>query len=577
LTRPQVAHIVTTVQQRLRSTLTAAFLLQEGTIVDKDQRGDPVADLAPITRKATGLVRELSLLDMITYNASIATPLGAAVAFSLFYVFAAFPGANLVIAFIVGLIGIFFTVVTFALLSTAMPRIGGDYAYVSRIVHPSAGLASNLCYLIAATMGAAFVATVGVRLLIAPTLAIVGTIGGYSSWVSASTTIAGNGWTFVIGSLVIIACGAVAVFGTKLAGRITTIMYLIALAGSLVTLLILLFTSRESFVSNLNSFSQPFTHVKDTYQATITAGQKAGLVYPDVAGYSTKSTIGAIFVTYGLTVSAYAGIYLAGEMKGAGVRRRQLSAVLVSGYGQGLLLLISAIAFLHTMGTDFVIAASNGAFPVPVAPYALFFVGVVTGSTVVGALLGAALICCIPPWLYTNAAIAYRVPFAWAFDGLSPTKFTEVNERTHTPVIAIAIVTVLCVVADAWASFSTSFITYFTYLVLLGYFTIIMVGIAGLLMPWRLPAVYNGSQGDWRVAGIPVLPVCGGITVIWNIFVIGLAIYFHDSIGLPNPWTPIWVLTGIALAGVAYYYVARAIQRGRGVNVDLAFKTIPPE
>jgi hypothetical protein len=33
----------------------------------------------------------------------------------------------------------------------------------------------------------------------------------------------------------------------------------------------------------------------------------------------------------------------------------------------------------------------------------------------------------------------------------------------------------------------------------------------------------------------------------------------------------------IAVGGIAYYYAARAIQRGRGINVELAFKTIPPE
>jgi hypothetical protein len=41
---------------------------------------------APFARKATGLVRELSLLDIITYNASVATPLGVALAIALFYV-----------------------------------------------------------------------------------------------------------------------------------------------------------------------------------------------------------------------------------------------------------------------------------------------------------------------------------------------------------------------------------------------------------------------------------------------------------------------------------------------------------
>jgi basic amino acid/polyamine antiporter, APA family len=534
-------------------------------------------DAAPFTRKATGLVRELSLVDMITYNASVATPLGVALAIALFYVWAALPGANLTIALILGLVGIIFPIITFALLSSAMPRVGGDYAFISRIMHPSLALASNLCYLIVALMGAAFVATAGVRLIIAPTLAIIGVLGGYSSWVSAATTVSGNWWTFIIGSLVIVASGAVAVLGTKLAGRIMTILYIVSLIGSVVTLLILLFTSRDSFISNLNSFSKPFTHVKDTYHATINAGQKAGLLYPDHSGYSTKSTIGAIYVTYGLTVSAYAGVYLAGEMKGAGRRRRQLQAVLWSGYGQGFLILVSALAFIHTVGLDFLIASSNGSFGVPAAPYALFFAAIVSGSTLVGGILGVALICCIPPWLYANAAIAYRVPFAWSLDGLSPRRFTAVNPRTHTPVLAIIVMTVLCIVANAWAAFATSFLTYFSYLVLFGYFTIIMVGFAGLLMPYRLPELYKGSPADWRVAGMPVLPVAGGLTVICNVFVVGLALYFHTAIGLPDLWKPIGALVLIAVAGVAYYYVARAIQQGRGVNVDLAFKTIPPE
>jgi len=137
--------------------------------------------------------------------------------------------------------------------------------------------------------------------------------------------------------------------------------------------------------------------------------------------------------------------------------------------------------------------------------------------------------------------------------------------------------TVFCIVATAWAAFTTSFLTYFSYLVLFGYFTIIMVGFAGLFMPSRLPAVYKGSPAEWRVAGVSVLPVMGALTVVWNVFVVGLALYFHEAIGLPDLWKPIGALILIAVAGIAYYYGARAIQRGRGINIDLAFKTIPPE
>jgi hypothetical protein len=36
-------------------------------------------------------------------------------------------------------------------------------------------------------------------------------------------------------------------------------------------------------------------------------------------------------------------------------------------------------------------------------------------------------------------------------------------------------------------------------------------------------------------------------------------------------------LFGTALAGALYYYVAKALQRRRGVDITLAFKSIPPE
>ena len=34
----------------------------------------------------------------------------------------------------------------------------------------------------------------------------------------------------------------------------------------------------------------------------------------------------------------------------------------------------------------------------------------------------------------------------------------------------------------------------------------------------------------------------GALTVMWNVFVVGLALYFHDAIGLPDLWKPIGAL-----------------------------------
>jgi hypothetical protein len=38
-----------------------------------------------------------------------------------------------------------------------------------------------------------------------------------------------------------------------------------------------------------------------------------------------------------------------------------------------------------------------------------------------------------------------------------------------------------------------------------------------------------------------------------------------------------WVVVGIFLIGLPLYYLNRAIQRRRGVDIDLAYKEIPPE
>jgi basic amino acid/polyamine antiporter, APA family len=117
----------------------------------------------------------------------------------------------------------------------------------------------------------------------------------------------------------------------------------------------------------------------------------------------------------------------------------------------------------------------------------------------------------------------------------------------------------------------------FSYLVLFAYFTIVLCGIAAFLMPSRLPDVYRGSQADWRVAGLPMLQVMAVGAIVWNLAMMGLAVKYHANIGIPHIINAILVLGGTVVAGIVFYYVARAVQRSRGVDIDLAYRAIPPE
>src|SRR5262245_14126275 len=83
-------------------------------------------------RKSTGLVREASAFDAMVYNAVFSAPVGATLAWGVFFALSAFPGADLVTATLISLVINVPIVIMMALLASSMPRTGGDYVWVSR-------------------------------------------------------------------------------------------------------------------------------------------------------------------------------------------------------------------------------------------------------------------------------------------------------------------------------------------------------------------------------------------------------------------------------------------------------------
>src|SRR5438105_15508609 len=90
-------------------------------------RAAPAQPSIPIfTRKATGLVREVSLPHQLLFNATSTSPLGTAIVFGLFALIL-FPRANIYVSTVAALVGALGAWVTIALLTSAIPRVGGDY------------------------------------------------------------------------------------------------------------------------------------------------------------------------------------------------------------------------------------------------------------------------------------------------------------------------------------------------------------------------------------------------------------------------------------------------------------------
>src|SRR5690242_5052770 len=107
-------------------------------------------------RRSTGLVREASALDAAIFNAVFSAPVGATLAWGVFFALSAFPGADLVWATIISFALNVPVLIMMALLASSMPRTGGDYVWVSRILSPPLATVSNFGAALSAMIGATF-------------------------------------------------------------------------------------------------------------------------------------------------------------------------------------------------------------------------------------------------------------------------------------------------------------------------------------------------------------------------------------------------------------------------------------
>ncbi|HKM78519.1 MAG TPA: APC family permease, partial [Candidatus Bathyarchaeia archaeon] len=94
-------------------------------------------------REATGLVRSLSAFDLFNLTYGQIMP-AVGIVFIVSFTPFGFPQSNMFLAFLVAIplvaIG---PAMIYSMLAASMPRSGGDYVYVSRIIHPALGFMTS--------------------------------------------------------------------------------------------------------------------------------------------------------------------------------------------------------------------------------------------------------------------------------------------------------------------------------------------------------------------------------------------------------------------------------------------------
>jgi amino acid transporter len=521
-------------------------------------------------RKATGLRREASARDVFIYNTNNQN-VGIGVAFMVLLIPPLYAGASMVTATVLaGLLALPMAGV-YAYFASAMPRSGGDYVYISRTLHPYLGFLSSwnwVVWLVTYTgIPAAYLAQYGLSGLFRE----LGFVFNSPRLVSYGDNFSRKWWIFVAGSLLLTFFALVFTLGTRLYFRIQNTTFVIAMAGVVIGLVILAIKGHSDSVAGINTYAHSLGGPKDAVGA---AASSSG--HLQQAGFDLKQTLYAMVWPLFITLYAITSSFIGGEVRNA--KRSQFLAMPGSIIYVTILMFLLVVGLSHAIGTT-VLGQIGFANPVKMGlgstpTYNELVAAVVHNQGWLVVILGVSFVFWTYVWLPINFLASTRAILAWAFDGLFPRKLSEVNERFHTPIYAIALIWVaseVCLYLYVDGIFNT----------LNGIFawilSFVLCSIAAMLFPYRRRELWQASPWNGSTLGIPNITILGAVSTVSLLFCEYW--FWTDPVQGYATWgtTLRWVMVLVIPTATVIYGIAWFTSKQRGVSVDKVFAEIPPE
>lgn len=531
-------------------------------------------------RQSTGLVREANALDATIFNAVFSAPVGATLAWGVFASLTLFPGADIVTATIIsGIINIP-VIIMMALLASSMPRTGGDYVWVSRILAPPLATISNFGAALSATIGATFWARYFPVFALGPILVSLGVIFGNQTLIDWGNSFQKDStWIFVGGMAMVVLMGAILIAGLRTTFAWQNAFWIIASVGTFIAFIVLALGSTVDFQNNFNALNGQYNG--GTAGAVIAAANAGGAT-PNAG--DLNATLPTVFIVMTFMMWNWWSVYLSGELKSAANRGRQMSIMFGALIWDVLFIAIGVLLLYKVTGYDFMVAvntAGNASYAIPQAPWYHFIASLVYNVPILTFLIVGSFLFWSLPAMVGNTFMPIRTLFAWSFDRLLPERLSDVNERTHSPVYAIVTEMVIITLMLIWSIASTDFITWLTLGVLAGVVCVVIVGIAALAFPSRRPDLYRASPANVTFAGIPVLYIVAPLSILVMVFLTWCTLAY-PALALAGNFDANWwqvpaFMGMIVVVGLVVFYGAKYVRRSQGVDIDLVYRELPPE
>jgi APA family basic amino acid/polyamine antiporter len=536
---------------------------------------EPAAQGGLFTRQASGLVRELGI------PAAVGISLASVAVVNTFINFNAgltdFSKSDMYLPLLAGAFIWLVAMFAYRHLLEAIPRAGGEYVFLSRVVSPVAGAMAGIgiavvfTYVLAAN--AHFAATFTPFMLTA-----LGSAFSSGSIANAANDVGTNLAVVLISCGVMVIVALASLFSLKRLAQIILALIVVQLLAFLCLAVLLADHSHADFVS---AFTR-YTHHPGAYQALVSLGHSNGVLY----GTSFAAMIAIIpfmVLNYNGVLYSY---YVGGELRRPGRTYLYASAISI-----GLLVIVwgGVWALLrHTAGLHFMQAQANLGAGSPDA-YAkitslsaqaggLGYGLVLSGDPITKILFGVAVPVAEIAVNLAFVAVTTRVLFALAFDRLLPLRVAKINERNHAPVVAIGIVIVIGIAFCILTTYAD--LTNIVALESLFFALILLAGgvAATFLASRRSDLLLRPGATDLpRWLGVPRVTWAGGLTTVLALFTI-VEVLVHSSVYGKLSAESITTLVIVLGAGPVIYLIASSMRRRRNqIDISMSMRELPPE
>jgi amino acid transporter len=533
-----------------------------------------VGDKKLYARKSSGLVRTIGIFGAMVFGVHcISLSSSGLIPFS--WVAGVWPGSSIIGVLSVAMFFCLFHAYTYSVIGATMPRSAADYTLASRTLSAPLAFAASWTLVIFSAMVAGSLIAWIPKTAFPVLFRTMGIVMGNQGFINFATWSATPVGIALIGTLCTIITFCLMILPTRIILRTLEIGFFLGLLAWVVLYFQLGTAGQGAFPAAWDKFMGA-----GSYAARIQLAKDNGMVTnPNVAMMTLAGLIMGFWIFYGY----YIPTFFAGEVK-------QAENTLIAGSWASLLVtwaifVVAAILLQRLVPLEWIAAESYlsnaGVTSANPMPWITFYAAILKPNIILLWIVAIA-------WFYTliNLAQTYffycsRIIFAWSFDRLIPEKVCYIHPTLRSPIVAIAIITLIAFVGvlDASGLFwpgsvmgaQLNFVFFATW-------TQLIPVLAITLFPFTKPELFENASAfvKRKIGKVPVITIIGTITMIYLLWMI-IASFLYPAVGGRIGAGTLGTLAAFIISGIVVFYVARAYRlKQEGIDINWTFQSIPP-